>query len=416
MMTYILGIYLAITFIIQENNADTFSDVVRELLVSGRDDLGENGIVYPKTKDSVRRQPRISKDLPFPCDVRAGRSSVPPSSINRLRPGDIDVVAGLGDSLMAGSGAMEEFAIGAFIEARGVSWCVGGQADWRTYLTVPNLMKVFNPKLTGYSTGTGEFISKKARLNIAFPVAATEDALHQARILVNRIKSDPNIDVKKHWKMVTIFFGANDICSAQCYNPKDFSPLRHAIHLRRTLDFLRTTLPRTLVNLVPTIDVTVSLRSSRSPMCNILHPLYCACMHQGKRSDIEASKMSRLYQQAAEALVTSGRYDTTSDFTVVLQPFMKLFNAPNSDPNLAPRLDSTFVTHDCFHFSQKGHALGANLLWNNMLQPVGNKTDAGMPSILATVLCPSEQNPYIFTNINSKFYFQFGNQEGLEPR
>ena len=53
--------------------------------------------------------------------------------------------------------------------------------------------------------------------------------------------------------MVTIFFGANDICSAQCYNPKDFSPLRHAIHLRRTLDFLRTALPRTLVNLVPTI-------------------------------------------------------------------------------------------------------------------------------------------------------------------
>ena len=42
-------------------------------------------------------------------------------------------------------------------------------------------------------------------------------------------------------------------------------------------------------------------------MCNILHPLYCACMHRGKRPDIEASKMSRLYQQAAEALVSSGR-------------------------------------------------------------------------------------------------------------
>ena len=74
--------------------------------------------------------------------INYDRSSVPPSSVHRLRPGDIDVVAGLGDSLMAGSGAMEEFAIGAFIEARGVSWCVGGQGDWRSYLTVPNLMKV----------------------------------------------------------------------------------------------------------------------------------------------------------------------------------------------------------------------------------------------------------------------------------
>lgn len=61
--------------------------------------------------------------------------------------------------------------------------------------------QMFNPKLTGYSTGTGEFISTAAKLNIAYPVAATEDALHQARILVQRIKSDPTINVRKHWKV-----------------------------------------------------------------------------------------------------------------------------------------------------------------------------------------------------------------------
>lgn len=43
---------------------------------------------------------------------------------------------------------------------------------------------------------------------------------------------------------------------------------------------------------------------------------------------------------------------------MVLQPFTKLFNAPNADPNRAPPIDSTLVTYDCFHFSQKGHALG----------------------------------------------------------
>lgn len=67
--------------------------------------------------------------------------------MHRLRPGDIDVVGGLGDSLVAGSGALEEFAVGTFIEARGVSWCVGGQGDWRRFLTVPNLLKVLNALL-----------------------------------------------------------------------------------------------------------------------------------------------------------------------------------------------------------------------------------------------------------------------------
>ncbi|XP_051172141.1 phospholipase B1, membrane-associated-like isoform X2 [Leptopilina boulardi] len=357
MRNHIFQIYLIIIFHFYQNHAATFSDVIYQLFQTAREDTLENGIFYPKAENDLRRQPKIPREIPFPCDLRAGRSSTPPLSVHKLRPGDIDVVAGLGDSLMSASGAMEEYAIGAFIEARGVSWCIGGQGDWRNYLTVPNILKVFNPNLTGYSTGTGEFISNKARLNVAFPVAATIDSFHQAKILVNRMKNNPSIDIKKHWKMITIFFGANDICSAQCFNPKDFSPLKYSLYLRRTLDFLRETLPRTLVNLMPAIDVTVSLRTYRSTMCNILHPLYCSCLHQGKRADISTSKMSQMFQQTAEALIASGRYDTTDDFTVVLQPFIKLFNSPKSNPKNAPPIDPSLITHDCFHFSQKGHAL-----------------------------------------------------------
>ncbi|EZA61432.1 Phospholipase B1, membrane-associated [Ooceraea biroi] len=358
----------------------------------------------------------VPDNVPFPCNAHLGRSSSIPDSVHRLKPGDIDVIGGLGDSLVAGSGALEEFAMGTFIEARGVSWCVGGQGNWRQFLTLPNILKVFNPRLTGYSTGTGEFISSSARLNVAFPVAATEDALKQARILVQRIKNDPKINVKKHWKLITILFGANDICSAQCYDPQQFSPMRHALHLRRVLDFLKVALPRTLVNLIPTIDVTVSIRVTRSTMCNILHPLYCACMHKDSEAEITASRMSRLYQQAAETLVLSGRYDNSPDFTVVLQPFIKLFNAPSADPARASPIDTSLVTYDCFHFSQKGHALGANLLWNNMFEPVGNKTEKGLPRILEKVLCPMENAPYIFTNINSRFFRMTGRQDGIAPR
>ncbi|XP_077262347.1 phospholipase B1, membrane-associated [Temnothorax americanus] len=401
---------------IHPSKCDLFMDFLRSVFQGGRDKFDEMGISYPERYGGVRKQPIIPDNVPFPCNVRFGRSLSIPDNVHRLRPGDIDVIGGLGDSLVAGSGALEEFAVGTFIEARGVSWCVGGQGDWRRFFTLPNVLKVFNPKLTGYSTGTGEFISTAAKLNIAFPVAATEDALHQARILVQRIKSNPKINVKKHWKLITILFGANDICSAQCYAPQQFSPLRYVLHLRRTLDFLRIALPRTLVNLVPAIDVTVSVRVTRSTMCNILHPLYCACMHKGNQPEIAASKMSRLYQQAAETLVYSGRYDNSPDFTVVLQPFIKLFNAPNADPHRAPPIDSSLVTYDCFHFSQKGHALGANLLWNNMLEPVGNKTEKGLPRILEKVLCPTENAPYIFTNVNTRFFRMTGRQDGIVPR
>lgn len=57
--------------------------------------------------------------------------------------------------------------------------------------------------------------------------------------------------------------------------------------------------------------------------------------------------------------VDSGRYDTRDDFTVVIQPFMKLFNAPRDRALWGTEvIDISYVTYDCFHFSQKGHAMG----------------------------------------------------------
>lgn len=57
--------------------------------------------------------------------------------------------------------------------------------------------------------------------------------------------------------------------------------------------------------------------------------------------------------------IKSGRYDTKEDFTVVLQPFMQAFNAPEGKAGrFKPFIDKSYITYDCFHFSQKGHALG----------------------------------------------------------
>ncbi|XP_072392586.1 phospholipase B1, membrane-associated-like [Diabrotica undecimpunctata] len=396
----------------QRDNLKQFQKIIRD---TAKGKMGNFIIQYPQRKPNVRHQPYISNSVPFPCSnvtrYGLGRSRSVPTSVHQLLPGDIDIIGALGDSLVAGNGAMEEYALGTLIEHRGVSWCAGGEGTWREYLTLPNILKEFNPNLRGYSTGPGEFLSLNSKLNVAFPVAADADALRQAKILVNKLKSSPNMDIKRDWKMITLFFGANDLCSAQCYNKEAASASSHAKKLARALDYLQENLPRTFVNLVPVLDVSVSLRIKRTLTCRFLHRLFCECFHRGGNEMEVITSLTKAYQQAEEDLILSGRYDQKEDFTVVLQPFMKLFNAPE-DPRhkFDEVIDISYITHDCFHFSQKGHALAANMLWNNLLEPVGRKSTRKLNHVMEKFRCPQSNAPYLFTNRNSKIFLETGKQ------
>ncbi|CAH2071925.1 unnamed protein product, partial [Iphiclides podalirius] len=400
-----LGLLLLLNDAIASNSSfPTFADVWQS-------------IHYLPRKSNVRRQRAISPTTPFPCasSIPWGRSSKRPTSVHRLRPGDIDVVAAIGDSLVAGSGALEEFALGAIVEYRGVSWCAGGDSTWREFLTLPNILKEYNPNLRGYSTGTGEWLAKNSRLNVAFPVASDEDAYKQAKILVARMRASPDIDMERDWKMVTVFIGANDLCSASCLSPVAWSPAAHARKLARALDYFYEHLPRTIINLIPVLDVSVSVRVVRPLMCRLMHSLFCTCFHRGGGELADLVRMARQYQKAEVALVESGRYDRREDFTVVVQPFMRLFNAPAPPRQPLPLvIHRSYITHDCFHFSQKGHALAANLLWNNLLEPVYNKSDNVPPVLLKSFRCPTKEAPFFFTAKNSRSYQLSGRQEGAE--
>lgn len=88
--------------------------------------------LYQSRPDGVRRQPLFPADFRFPCPESSRvRSAQRPTSVHRLRPGDVDVVAAMGDSLVAGNGALEEYALGTIIEYRGVSWCAGQFKVWK---------------------------------------------------------------------------------------------------------------------------------------------------------------------------------------------------------------------------------------------------------------------------------------------
>lgn len=59
-------------------------------------------------KNEIRK--KVQKPLPdtaqFPCNPHGpgGRSEHPPMSAHSVRPGDIDIIAAIGDSLTAGNG------------------------------------------------------------------------------------------------------------------------------------------------------------------------------------------------------------------------------------------------------------------------------------------------------------------------
>ena len=70
----------------------------------------------------------MRSDAYFPCSLAhtSGRRSMKrPNSVHKLRPGDIQVIGNLGDSLSAGTGAMARSALQIAIEYRGVAWSGG---------------------------------------------------------------------------------------------------------------------------------------------------------------------------------------------------------------------------------------------------------------------------------------------------
>lgn len=99
----------------------------------------------------LQRQFRDNEE--FFCDINGPgrRSDIVPESVHRLRPGDIDVIGAIGDSLTAGNGGMATNLMHIAVENKGVSTTIGGQGTWRQFLTIPNILKLYNPKLYGYS-------------------------------------------------------------------------------------------------------------------------------------------------------------------------------------------------------------------------------------------------------------------------
>ncbi|XP_046590027.1 phospholipase B1, membrane-associated isoform X9 [Neodiprion lecontei] len=353
-----------------------------------------------RARDQRKLQNIVSPNIPFPCALTNTRSPEPPTSVHKLRPGDIDVIAAMGDSLTAGFGAVATQFPHVVVENRGVSWSGGGQSSWREYLTLPNIIKVFNPNLIGYALSDSFTTHKESQLNVAEGLAMSADMPFMAQVLIKRIKHDPRINLKTHWKMISLLIGPNDFCSEMCYQSSPSSILaKHRSDLITVFRILRDNLPRTIVALIPPPNLKVLVEfTKRQPICDIAVDVECSCLFglrwQWRKKEFYA--IMREWQKIEEEVATLPEFQR-EDFAIVLQPFTTNISFPVTTSGLT---DFTYSSADCFHLSQKGYARAANALWNNLMEPVGRKS-RNWQNIFERFLCPTSKRPYISTMKNS---------------
>ncbi|KAL7301492.1 hypothetical protein TKK_0005929 [Trichogramma kaykai] len=359
---------------------------------------GKNEELLEHARNLKRIQDYIS--TPFPCDVSNGRSPKVPKTVHELRPGDIDVIGAMGDSLTAGNGVFASNILHVLMENRGVVATGGGQGNWRMYLTLPNILKEFNPNLIGFATSDAFTYEKASEFNVAEGGAMSRDIPYMAQALINRMKSDPRVDLKKHWKMVSIMIGANDFCTDMCYLPKASDTLyNHKKDLLQALRLLKSELPRTFVSVIPPphLQLLVNM-TGRSAFCEITVDFECSCLLGLTFRDRRQAYYDIMAQwhKLEEEIAMYPEFQT-NDFAVVIQPFTTNLTFPETSDG---KSDFSYLSSDCFHISQKGNARVSNALWNNLLQAVGAKS-RNWKNTFEEFLCPTERRPFIATPKNS---------------
>ncbi|XP_038646262.1 phospholipase B1, membrane-associated [Scyliorhinus canicula] len=369
----------------------------------------ENGIkdyisqFGPMGFDRNIMQIKDPQDSPFICPDMEPSETVP-ISVHTLKPADIKIVAALGDSLTTAIGANATNVLQLPIEYRHVSWSIGGYGTLSAVITLPNILKIFNPNITGYSKRkTFHQIPptlEQTGFNFAVTGANTHQLPNQARRLVDTMKTFPGINFTEDWKLVTVFIGVNDLCD-YCKDKDLFSPHSFVYNVTVALDILSDEMPRTIVNLVQLLPIEgLRLVNDGSFGC-FLQRKFCPCLVNPTPDSAELKELRRInkeFQMKLEELVASGRFDDKEDFTVILQPFLKTATPPLDE---AGEIDYSFFSPDCFHFTIKGHKEMAKALWNNMLQPEGQKVEIYSVSKPVQLICPTKECPYIYTRWNS---------------
>ncbi|CAO3664559.1 unnamed protein product [Rhizopus stolonifer] len=348
------------------------------------------------------------------CPKLAPRKTSP-KDVTDLRVDDIEVVAALGDSIMAGfamlgvnhnPGGTGILNISTVLEARGNSYGIGGDTD---AVTIANFVKHYNPKVKGASvlSQITSFCSAKDcnfpkafyrplidNLNAAQSGAINYNLDHELDYLVHRMKSylSKNDKFEKSWKMITIQIGSNDQCAAcsASDNEKYVKPEIYGQKVEAALQRIQKEIPRVVVNLLGTFKVSKVFRltSDRDDYCHyngiIENDLECVC---GKNEEgLKAmDSASDAYNKQLEKISAKYKGKTGGTFAVMYSP--------------APINALTFPIDaisniDCFHPSLKGHQWIAKNFWNQMFKSKDKKPSEMNFDENLRIYCPTEDDRF----------------------
>lgn len=324
-------------------------------------------------------------DVSFDCQVY-WPSLLPPHKAKNLRPADIEVLGALGDSLTAGFGAKAATVYNLFTDFRGVSYAIGGDKPAEGKLTtLGSILREYNPRIKGLSTGEGDIESAGANLNLAVTGAVIQDLPGQVKNFTKRLRSNLGlIHYHTDWKMVSILIGHNNLCDF-CVDPVENGPETFGRLLEESIDLLYAQVPRLFVNLLSPIDVSILSTFSSYGQCGFWHSYLCPCAVAGPDALKALAQAHEGYFREIERIVGLPKYQTRGDFALVLQPFLKDTVIPTK-PDGQP--DDSYFAPDCFHFSEKSHQAAGVALWNNLISPAQTKQHTWSPG--EPIKCPAK--------------------------
>ncbi|KAI8875869.1 hypothetical protein K501DRAFT_299157 [Backusella circina FSU 941] len=270
----------------------------------------------------------------------------PAKDVTDLRIDDFGMIAGLGDSIMAGFAMMGvDYNITGVLntstatEFRGNSYAVGADSG---AVTLPNFVKKFNPLIRG-----GSVLSHEASLCYGalcgFPLTAyrpLRDNLNGAQsgslamnldiqldYLINRMKNfGAGTNFNDDWKMITIQIGSNDQC-ASCGGIFDdeVTPQKYGEYVQAAIERIKEEIPKTYVSLFGTFKVSQvkPLTDGRTDYCELLNgtvnEFECSCF-SSKENMAKMDSYSDGYNKQLQAIAEKYKATENGTFAVMYSP------------------------------------------------------------------------------------------------
>ncbi|KAI9494814.1 hypothetical protein BDB00DRAFT_741753, partial [Zychaea mexicana] len=306
------------------------------------------------------------------CPQLAARASGPAGAYD-LRPDDIKVIGAMGDSIMAGyglegindgRGGSGLLNLSAITEYRGKSWAIGGDDG---QVTVANLVKHYNSSLEGPAVGKHLlslcpgmkheiYYPNIDILNAAISGAIAKTLNAELDYLISRMKELPNVNFQTDWKMITIQIGSNDQCKS-CSDDEsaDVTPDAYAGYVEAAIERIRKEVPRVLVNLVGTFnvsglyDLTMGQDYCR-PFLNdpdwILNRILCSCFRGSEKDRAYMDVLSVQYNEKLYKIYEKYKIQQSEGFAITYTPARLNVNGFPLE---------TLSNIDCFHPGKLAH-------------------------------------------------------------